>query len=40
MTDLLMFAYREVSCVTTGFSLFELMCGRTARGPYWSRWKN
>ena len=33
MIDLLMFAYREVPCVTTGFSSFELMYGRTARGP-------
>ena len=32
MIDLLMFAYREVQCVTTGFSPFELMNGRTARG--------
>ena len=32
MTDLLMFAYREVPCVTTEFSPFELMYGRTARG--------
>ena len=32
MIDLLMFAYREVSCETTGFSPFELIYGRTARG--------
>ena len=30
MIDLLMFAYREASCVTTGFSPFDLMYGRTA----------
>ena len=33
MIDLLMFTYREVPCVTTGFSTFELMYGRNARGP-------
>ena len=33
MIDLLMFAYREAPCVTTGFSPFELMYGRNARGP-------
>ena len=33
MIDLLMFAYREVPCVTTGFSPFQLMYGRTARDP-------
>ena len=32
MIDLLMFAYGEVPCVTTGFSPFQLMYGRTARG--------
>ena len=30
---LLMFAYREVPCVTTEFSPFELMYERNARGP-------
>ena len=34
MIDLLMFAYREVPCVTTEFSPFKLMYGITARGPY------
>ena len=33
MIDLLMFTYRKVPCVTTGFSPYELMYGRTARGP-------
>ena len=33
MIDLLIFSYREVPYVTTGFSPFELMYGRTARGP-------
>ena len=33
MIDLLIFANREVPYVTTGFSPFELMYGRTARGP-------
>ena len=33
MIDLLMFAYREVPYVTTVFSPFELMYGRTARVP-------
>ena len=33
MIDLPMFAYREVPCVTTGFSPFELMNERTARDP-------
>ena len=33
MIDLLIFAYREVPCVTTGFSTFELIYGRNARGP-------
>ena len=32
MIDLLMFAFREIPCVTTGFSSFELMYGRTAKG--------
>ena len=32
MIDLLRFAYREVPCVTTGFSPFELMYGRNAGG--------
>ena len=32
MIDLLMFAYREVLCVTAGFSPFELMYDKTARG--------
>ena len=31
--DLLIFEYSEVPCVTTGFSPFQLMSGRTARGP-------
>ena len=29
----LLFAYREVSQGSTGFSLFELLCGRAVRGP-------
>lgn len=29
----LLFAYREVPCPTTGYSPFELLYGRTARGP-------
>ena len=33
MIDLLMFAYREVPCVTTRFSPFELIYGRNARNP-------
>ena len=33
MIELLMLAYREVPCVTTGFSPFELMYERTARCP-------
>ena len=33
MIDLLMFAYREIMCVTTGFYPFELMYCTTARGP-------
>ena len=33
MIDLLVFAYRKVPSVTTGFSSFELRYGRTARGP-------
>ena len=33
MIDLLTFAYRKVPCVTTGFSPFDLMYGRTSRGP-------
>ena len=32
MIVLLMFAYREVPYVTTGFSPFDLMYGRNARG--------
>ena len=31
MIDLLMFAYREVPCVTTGVSIFELMYVRAAK---------
>ena len=33
MINLLTFAYREGTCVTTGLSPFELLYGRTARGP-------
>ena len=33
MIHLLMFAYSEVPCITTAFSPFELMYGRTAIGP-------
>ena len=29
----LLFAYREVSQASTGFSFFERLCGRTVRGP-------
>ncbi|KAK3698954.1 hypothetical protein QZH41_003112 [Actinostola sp. cb2023] len=29
----LLFAYREVPCVSTGYSPFELLYGRTIRGP-------
>ena len=31
--DLLLFAYREVPQATTGFSPFELLYGRSVRGP-------
>ena len=31
--DPLLFAYREVRQSSTGFSPFELLCGRTVRGP-------
>lgn len=30
----LLFAYREVSQASTGFSLFELLYGRAVRGPF------
>ena len=29
----LLFAYREVPCASTGYSPFELLYGRTIRGP-------
>ena len=29
----LLFAYREVPCESTGYSPFELLYGRTVRGP-------
>ena len=33
MIDLLMFAYRETPCATTGVFTFEFMYSRVAKGP-------
>ena len=32
----LLFAYREIAQSSTGFSPFELLCGRSVRGPWTS----